>query len=167
MTTTATIESAVKLAVLFKGSSPISGGALSLNTDSVATTTFATRKIRSHRLTYSDLVVSSTNRIYRVIYKFDVSEDATTEYNIAGEFIDLNSIQKMVYIHSNVALATSGGVPVPTVIPANGEVFLRGSFDCDPGPVDNGDLILQLLWTQAALDAAGTSNFVCDLIIAS
>ena len=165
MTTTSQIDSAVRVIAFFAGAAPINAGGISFPTENAARRTIAGGAVRAHRILYADLTVSSTNRIYLVPFTNGALDDAKA-LNLQGELVDLSNDLSVAYIRTNTAVTITGGTPLPASLPANGEAYIAGAFTLDPAVVDAGDLILGLSWTQAALDAVGTGNFYCDLILA-
>ena len=164
MNTTATIKTSTSVTAVLQGDSPIFGGALSFNSGNIATESIFESQVISKRILYSDLAVDGTNREYNIIYTNNTL-DVPTNTNIAGALVDIQNSIKIIYARSNAEIAVTGGTPLPSLIPANAEVLLRGNFTLDPPVADYGDLVINLSWTQAALNAIGASNFYCDLII--
>ena len=162
MTTTSQIKHEVRLAVEFKGAAPIDGGTLSFASENVEADTISGGGIISKRITYSDLVVDSTNRIFQITY----TDDNTNSHNLLDQYFDLLNSMSFAYVKTNTAVAITGSVPFPAALPADGQALITGAFTLSPAMVDPGDIIITLTWTQAALNAIGTSNFYCDLILA-
>jgi len=165
MTTTSQIKSSVRLAVEFKGAAPIDGGMISFASEDTGSTTVAGGAIISKRITYSDLVVDSTNRIFEITFTDGDLTDANSN-NLLDRYFDLQNSMSFAYVKTNTAVAITGSIPFPSALPANGQALIDGAFTLSPAVADNGDIIVTLTWTQSALNAIGTSNFYCDLILA-
>ena len=165
MTTTAQIKHEVRLAVEFKGAAPIDGGMISLTSENVDADTIANGYIISKRITYSDLVVSSTNRVFEILFTDGALTDANSN-NLLDRYFDIETAMNFAYVKTNTAVGITGVVPFPSALAAGGQALITGAFNTSFALSTNGDVVITLTWTQAALNAIGTGNFYCDLILA-
>ena len=163
MNTTASITSDVKLSVQFAGEPPIDSGFITFPAECSARTTTGVTSTLAKRLAYSDLTELGTNRIFTIDIGAVITE---AQKNLLGEQMSPSATQStLVYIRSNVASTNGGKLAIPSAMPANSEVMLRGVFNYTGGVDPDGETIHTFTWTQAALNAIGTGNFYCDLIL--
>ena len=166
MNTDAILKSSVRLSVAFEGQPPIDSSAIILTSEQNAQITNTSGQIFAKRIVYSDLETSGSNRVFQIIYGAGTFSETLGVQNLVGEYFDIENGLSFVYLKTNAAATSSGSIPVPATISAGTEFLRRGTIVPDP-EFFGSDTVINITWTQAAIEAVGTGNFYCDLILAN
>ena len=167
MNYTAQTKVSGEITVEFNGAPPIDGGALTFNAESRITLPSITYRgcIRAQRIKFDDLTSTAGTYYYDLKYISGNIANDPGSVNLVGEPIDLPVSLNIAYITSNVACEITGSIPFPPVLEANKMVLIATNIVMSPAPVNAGDYIMSLTWSNTDIDALGHDNFYCDLIL--
>jgi hypothetical protein len=167
MRTSAHIDINLALNVVLEGLRPTNQGMVSFPAEvnrrlNIQSGDITAPQIRAHRLLYADLTISGSNASYQVT----LNSTTPDGINPVGDKV-FNSSGTFAYINSNVSSVLTGCLPMTGNLSANTQYLIAGPYEFrGTSPVNDGDIIARLVWTTAAINALGQSNFFCDLILA-
>ncbi len=171
MSTAHSIDVNLQVNAMATGVSPIDGGRISFPLNISGPIEQGADMI-CKRITYADLAVSGSNRIFRI----NVGPLGTLRYGIGGptvknlvaQNVTYPEVMKLVCIKTSaVGIITTEYAGMPTICASgDGVILISGQM---PGPGDSPETtsIFSITWSQAAIDALGSANFFCDLILSA
>lgn len=166
MDTETTIETNLAISVHYGGVAPIGGGRMSFSPLHISRVAPSNDNTFVKRILFADLVTVASNKVFQLVYGDGFLQDYNGGplTNPAGEVISFSGIGRLLFIKSSVATGIIATANLPESVDVGGALLLDSQFEI--GTPANGDPVIELAWTTAAITAVGNANFYCDLILA-
>lgn len=167
MNTTSHIDVNIGLNLVMAGQAPTNAGMVTFPAGAslrIPVTEINNKpQVRAHRLLYADLTIAGANASYQIT----VNNTTPDGDNPVGDPVN-SCAGRFAYIHTNAAATLTGALPFTGALIANTPYLIAGVFDILGSDIaDDGDIIARLVWTVSSLTSLGTTNFYCDILLAS